>query len=190
MGLSRAIVGLLSLAGLVHAGGGCVSDELLESLATPPGRPMELDAGPPRPAPLRLRELSVRDVIDEEGLLELEVHLIDAATGALLGCTGHYQGLLTADVAGVTYLVEAHFVRPNSVRGGPGPWTEWLTHDDVKGRMIVVRVTEDDLNACPEPFGGGDDLLAESAAISGDQLLGQLTRFSFGNVTSLVIGFP
>jgi len=106
--------------------------------------------------------------------LEVELHLVDATTGADLGCTGQSQGMESVDASDVAYTVLAHFVRPD---GTP------LGMEDLAGRMIKVHAMEDDDDPCPGNYGTWDDDMGTSTAVAATQL--SSVPSTFGNVTSL-----
>lgn len=151
----------------------------------------ELPAGadrtpPPGVASLRVREILIADEQDQ-GLLEIEVHLFDEATGALLGCAGAMQGLLSVDEAGLRYQVDAHFVPPGSPFRYPTGRGEWLAAQAVQGKTLTLRVIEEDERACPSTGQVEDELLAEIRGVRGDDLQ-TLRSYSAPKVPSLILG--
>lgn len=139
---------------------------------------------------LRIKQLEVGAVTDS-GLLEVEVHLVNAATGATLGCSGMLQGLNGVDGGQIRYDVNAHFVRPGGILGYPNPRREWLTESDVQGVELRAIVVEDDLAACPTPQGTDDDLIGRSKPMRLDGLGGamQVEMESAAQVPMLVLGY-
>ena len=75
-----------------------------------------------------ITEIELANEEDSGTLLEVEVHLYDADSGAFLGCSGEADGLADVDVAGVAYLVEAFFARAPDGRNR-------LTVEDVPGHL-------------------------------------------------------
>ncbi len=136
----------------------------------------------PEPDPDRLWVDRIR-VIDESdglfGLLDIEIHLFDHATGEHLGCSS----LEPVDLADMTYELEAYFVRGK----------RRVTPADLSGHDVVIEVIEDDSDPCPSPpvFNpkdlAADDPVGTSAPIAGD-LLGTTGPLNFGKVPLLEIG--
>jgi hypothetical protein len=111
--------------------------------------------------------------------LEVEVHIVDANTGRLLGCAGDYQGLRHVNYPDVMYEVYAKFETPDG---------QTLFYSDLKYRDIEIWVIEDDLEACPGPFlPNVDDVIGISGVIDGRELRRQV-HLSFDNVVHLRIG--
>lgn len=138
---------------------------------------------------LRLQQLQLGAVTDE-GLLEAEVHLVDATTRALIGCSGALHGMLGVDDGLRPYALNAHFVRPGGIVGYPNPRGEWLTEADVRGREVRAIVLEDDLDACPTPQGASDDLIGTSKPVRLDGLGAPLTvEMESGQVQLLRLGY-
>jgi hypothetical protein len=177
----RALAPGLCAAALLS---GCIIETGDErDLPTPVVEPPAADAL------LKIRELEVTGVTDASEFLELEVHLLDAATNTFLGCSGNLQGLLGVDLSDRRYVVDAHFVKPGGVVGYPNPRDEWLTYADVRGKRLKFVVLEDDLVACPSPQNPEDDVVGVSAPVAAD-LLGDPAPVAMasGQVTRLVIG--
>jgi hypothetical protein len=111
--------------------------------------------------------------------LEVEVHIVDANTGRLLGCAGDHQGLRHVNYPDVMYEVYAEFHTPNG---------NTLYYSDLKYRDIEIWVIEDDLDPCPAPFlPNVDDVIGISGVIDGRELRRQI-RLSFDDVVHLRIG--
>lgn len=140
----------------------------------------------PGVASLRVREVLIADEQDQ-GLLEIEVHLFDESTGALLGCAGAMQGLLSVDEAGLRYQVDAHFVPPGSPFHYPTGRATWLTAQAVQGKTLTLRVIEEDAQACPSTGQLEDDLLAEIRGVRGEELQ-TMRSYSAPKVPSLMLG--
>jgi hypothetical protein len=94
--------------------------------------------------------------------LEIEVHLYDADSGKLLGCSGDANGLADVNEPHVRYRTHAEFVRPYHEH-------EILRLRHIEGRALFVRVYEDDLSRCPSPAGSADDFIGQSPVFSGDE---------------------
>ncbi len=133
---------------------------------------------PYEPHPILVKEIEVRNEY-ELGRLEVEIHITDAVTGRLLGCSGARQGLRAVDTVHVLYFVDADFVRPE---GG------LLYLEDIENREIEVWVIEDDEAECPGPFiPHEDDLIGISGPIPGYQLDGNID-LQFDDVLHLRLG--
>lgn len=150
----------------------CSSDELLQALISPPDAeapPFEA-VSPPPDTSIRIKEIQVQAEVQGEpgeGLLEIEVHIVDAGSGALLGRAGAIQGLWPVDISGVVYRVDAYFVKPGSVTGYPAPRANWISEDDVKGKSIKLMIIEDDHSPGASPGEGSlDDLVGVSRALN------------------------
>ena len=76
--------------------------------------------------------------------LEIEVHLYDADSGQLLGCSGDDNGLANVNEPDVRYRTHAEFVRPYHEH-------ETLRLRHIEDRALFVRVYEDDQSRCPSP---------------------------------------
>lgn len=98
---------------------------------------------------------------DGFGTLEVEVHLYDAATDAWLGCSGDEFGLANVAYGNTLYNVQAWFVDANS---------RPLGVDQLAGRQLRIRVTEDDLAECPTRPGSDDDEIADWEPIPASSL--------------------
>ncbi|WP_437562815.1 hypothetical protein [Sorangium sp. So ce542] len=98
------------------------------------------------------------------GGLDVEVHLRDAQSDQFLGCAGDADGMVSVINDDERFTVAARFQRANV--GGPLPFAEIADSD------ILMRVVEDDADACPAPDSGSvdtndndDDLVGVSASI-------------------------
>ena len=100
------------------------------------------------PTYVAVTEIEVANESDSGTLLEIEVHLFDARSGAFLGCSGERDGLGDVDRSGVAYLVTAFFGR------APGG-ADLLTVDELVGRDLYAVVIEDDDEPCPVPSNDG-----------------------------------
>ncbi|MCB9559795.1 MAG: hypothetical protein H6709_04885 [Kofleriaceae bacterium] len=110
-------------------------------------------------------------------LLEVEVHLFDADSGAFLGCAGQGQGLEDVDLDDVVYDVFAPLVTPAGRR---------LDAADLAGRNLRLEVIEDDQLPCLAPPGPADDPIGTLGPVTVDDLTaGEL---AFGNVLHLELG--
>lgn len=109
--------------------------------------------------------------------LEIEVHLYDADSGELLGCTGGGQGLAHVDHADTRYRAHAEFVRPYDDH-------VVLRYHHVEDRELFVRVYEDDVSRCPTPPGSEDDFVGQSPVFHGDEFRRGIVM-SFDNVAYL-----
>lgn len=114
--------------------------------------------------------------------LEVEVHLYEAGTNALLACSGDRHGLSIVDTADVRYRVRAKFYS-FLTRRTP------LYLEDIDYMDIYIQVSEDDRDECPlDPFDPRhDDLIGQSAVFRASDLYRQ-RNFSFGDVTWLRLG--
>lgn len=137
----------------------------------------------PAPTYLTITEIEIANEDDSGTLLEIEVHLYDAITGAFLGCSGELDGLENVDASGVVYHPHATFGRAAGRRGA-------LTVDELFGRDLFAVVVEDDADPCPVPTNEGsfdlvtDDLIGESPVFRGEDLDAGVA-FGFGNVVWL-----
>lgn len=111
--------------------------------------------------------------------LEVEVHLYDARSGRLLGCSGDSDGLDIVNHRHVLYRVDAHFVSPGHHHR--------LTWSEIAGRDLFVRVYEDDHDACPAPPGNLDDFIGQSPAFTADEMADGLA-LRFDDVLYLELG--
>lgn len=138
----------------------------------------------PAPTYVAITEIEITNEDDPASLLEVEVHLYDARSGAFLGCSGDADGLAPVDEADVAYLVTGYF--------GRVPSGDLLTVDDVIGRDLFAVVIEDDHEPCPMPTNEGtfdlitDDLIGESPVFRGEDL-DRGVAFGFGDVVWIVI---
>ena len=133
---------------------------------------------PYEPHPVLVKEIAVANEF-EFGRLEIEVHIVDAVTGRLLGCAGANSGLRQVDTVDVVYYVDADFMRPE---GG------LLYIEDIEDREIEIWVIEDDEAECPGPFlPDEDDIVGISRAIAGYQL-GRDIEMHFDDVLHLRLG--
>jgi len=110
--------------------------------------------------------------------LEIEVHMFDANTGELLGCSGGINGLLNVDESDVHYTVNALFTKEDY---------SFLTLAEIQDRTIFLMVIEDDLEECPGPITEADDLIGRSANLCGCDLATRQS-LSFASVVGLEIG--
>jgi hypothetical protein len=120
-----------------------------------------------------ISQINVRED-DGFGTLEVEVHLYDAATDAWLGCSGDEFGLANVANSSTLYTVQAWFVDASS---------RPLGVDQLAGRQLRVRVTEDDFAECPARPGSDDDEIADWEPISAASLPSLST--SHGDVLQL-----
>ncbi len=128
--------------------------------------------------PLHVWEIEVAGEF-ELSRLEVEVHLLDARTGRLLGCSGASQGMAPVDSNYIRYYIDADFVTPGNRR---------LFIEDIEYRDIEVWVIEDDSEPCPGPFVPGvDDVIGVSRPVPGD-IFWDSPVLRFGRVRRLVIG--
>ncbi len=111
---------------------------------------------------------------DGFGTLEVEVHLYDAVTDVWLGCSGDDFGLANVAVGNTLYNVQAWFVDASS---------RPLGVDQLAGRQLRVRVTEDDFQECPARPAQDDDEIADWEPIPAASLPSLST--SHGNVLQL-----
>ncbi|MBZ0233692.1 MAG: hypothetical protein K8M05_15300 [Deltaproteobacteria bacterium] len=116
------------------------------------------------------------NVIESDGFgtLEVEVHLYDAATDAWLGCSGDEFGLANVAMGNTLYNVQAWFVDASS---------RPLGVDQLAGRQLRIRVTEDDFAECPARPGSDDDEIADWEPIAASALPGLST--AHGDVLQL-----
>ncbi len=134
--------------------------------------------GPLQRTPLYIAEIEVTGEYDF-GRLEVEVHLVEAGSGRLLGCAGAETGLRQVDSADVFYEVYAEFIRPD---GG------LLYLEEVWHRDLEVWVVEDDEAPCPGPFlPDEDDIIGISRPLPGEDLDG-MVNLRFDHVIHLRIG--
>jgi len=112
--------------------------------------------------------------------LEVEVHLYDARTGRLLGCSGDSDGLDIVDHRRVLYRVNAHFVTPDR-------YHHRLTWDHIARRDLFVRVYEDDHDACPAPPGNLDDFIGQSPVFTDEEMAAGIA-LEFDDVLYLELG--
>ena len=112
--------------------------------------------------------------------LELELHVLDAATGALFGCAGRGTGLEHVDRSDVRQVVMAPLRTPAG---------QVLSTAELEGERVVIVVIEDDSGACPAPPGRRDDVIGRSAPVRGEAISG--TR-AFDDVVfvELITGRP
>lgn len=144
--------------------GGCLGGDEPEEELLPVVDPLPSDSH------LQLRAIQVDNETDSGNVLEVEVHVLDATTGAFLGCSGNLQGLVNVDQSNLRYNVDAHFVKPGGLVGYPAPRSEWLTRKDVEGKTLKLVVIEDDLSACPTPADPEDDVLGTSVSLAAASL--------------------
>jgi hypothetical protein len=168
----RLGAGCCAAVGLCSFAVGCGVEEGLDLIAFPGYDPVQdIEAVPPPEGVLRVTAIQVPNLDpNESGLLEMEVHLYEMGSGTFLGCSGAIHGMLTVDQPGVPYALNAYFVRPGSVSRYPAPQRAWLTHADVRGRMLKVVVVEDDDTPCPLANDGKDKVFEQLEGISGDSL--------------------
>jgi hypothetical protein len=134
-----------------------------------------------------ITQMQVLDEVDGWGLLEVEVHMMDA-NGILIGCSGDYHGLRAVDEQDVLYSgLMAHFVPPDAPPLQDAPPDMWITLADIQDKDIRLMVIEDDAEPCPTPVGEYDDIIATSELFSG-ATLATLSTLSFGDVPVLTIG--
>ena len=132
----------------------------------------------PLPSPLWISDIEVTGEY-ELSHLEVEVHLVDAVTGLLLGCAGGHSGLRNVDESDVLYSVDAEFHTPEG---------DLLYYEDIRYRVIEIWVLEDDLDPCPAPFVEGvDDIIGISPPIEGREFR-RFSDYSFGDVVYLRMG--
>lgn len=139
-----------------------------------------------------ITRMQVLDELDGWGdlgkLLEIEVHMVDASNGILIGCSGDYNGLSLVDEQSILYSgFTAHFVPPDAPPLNDAPPEMWITLADVQDKDIQLMVVEDDAEPCPTPVGVYDDVIATSEVFSG-ATLATLSTMSFGDVSVLTIG--
>ncbi|HUQ05031.1 MAG TPA: hypothetical protein VM261_21155 [Kofleriaceae bacterium] len=108
-----------------------------------------------------ISQINVRED-DGFGTLEVEVHLYDASTDQWLGCSGDEFGLANVATGDTLYNVQAWFVDANS---------RPLGVDQLAGRQLRVRVTEDDFAECPARPSSDDDEIADWEPISAASLV-------------------
>lgn len=136
----------------------------------------------PEPIPIRITEIEVSDEYDSVGKLEVEVHIFDANSGDLLGCSGNFQGLGHVDSSDHLFYTNAEFVRPDYQT------RTYLYYEDIQFRDIIIWVIEDDDNPCPgEIDHGQDDIIGISDPMDGRRL-NRFRILSFDNVVHLRIG--
>lgn len=90
------------------------------------------------------------------GLLDMEIHLYDADTGAHLGCSGQYQGMEGVDASDISYPLLAWFIDDTG---------NILPMSALTGRNLDVEVWEDDFDPCPTAAGDPDDLVGASGPV-------------------------
>jgi hypothetical protein len=138
---------------------------------------------PERPT-LSVKELTVREEVDESGLLELEVHAFDADFGRFLGCAA----ITEADYSGVRYRVASPFLKsPELPRDDRSP-SKLLVDLDLVGRNLVFVVTERDDAACNAPYQAGEDIVGISDVVPARALPPSIP-WRFDRVVSLIVGF-
>lgn len=137
-----------------------------------------VDGGGHHSNPLYITEIEVTGEYDVLRM-EVEVHLVDANTGRLLGCAGQNSGLRHVDYPDIFYEVDAEFVTPDG---------DLLYYEDIRNRDIEVWVIEDDLDPCPGPYvPHEDDIIGISRPIDGRDFR-RLIDLSFDNVVHLRMG--
>ena len=112
------------------------------------------------------------------GSMEVEVHLYDFASDALLGCAG----LADVDVGLTRYKTDRRFQlsSPSSDNA--------LRLIDVEEREVYLWVVERDLGECPEPFNNHeDDIIGRSLPFPG-VMLAENRDMSFERVVHLRLG--
>jgi hypothetical protein len=116
------------------------------------------------------------NVIEDDGIgtLEVEVHLYDSATDQWLGCSGDDFGLANVAYGNTLYNVNAYFVDANR---------RPLGVDQLAGRQLRIRVTEDDLAECPARPDTSDDEIGDRSGFAAGSLANLST--SFGDVLQL-----
>ena len=125
--------------------------------------------------------IQVSGETDGIGFLEVEVHLVDAQSGVVLGCSGQSQDMEGVDAAGVLYHPMAYFVTPSGARFEPA---------NLAGHDVVARVIEDDSQSCPGPITPDDDEIGRSPAVPGLSLSSLPTSFGRVSNFTMVIGRP
>jgi hypothetical protein len=110
--------------------------------------------------------------------LDVEVHLLDAATDAWLGCAGQLSGLEEVDDSDVRYDVLATFVNGTGAMLGIG---------DLAGRDVRFHVMEDDTLPCPSSMDlATDDIVGTSAPVAAENIAGT-GPMAFGDVVHLAV---
>jgi hypothetical protein len=134
---------------------------------------------PNAPRPIQVREIEVTNVNDFPGKLEVEVHILEAGSGTLLGCSGQNHGLEDVDSGDTLYFVDADFETPEG---------NTLFLEDVESMEIIIWVIEDDKDPCPCPhIPGEDELIGTSSPLPGSDL-SEFIELRFHRVVHLLIG--
>lgn len=123
---------------------------------------------------------------DDGNELEMEVHLFDADSGQPLGCAGRRSGLVSVNESDARYSLQARFHRATSPPQGGDGEAAWIRGADLTDRALIFVVIEDDAVACPELYGGSDDIVGVSPVISFADLASPVS-FHFDRVTALVL---
>lgn len=114
------------------------------------------------------------DFDDQDNEGEVEVHILDAQTDELIGCSGQSQGMRSVTDAGLSYgklLSDLVLTGSNSV-----------DFDEHLGRQVVVYLVDNDGTACPQAVNPSEDgVLGESAAMLWDELSGATVLMTNGN---------
>ena len=130
------------------------------------------------PTPVVISEIEVTNEFDV-GRLEVEVHIVDARSGYMIGCSGSGQGLRGVDSTDIRYYVDADFVTPEGYQ---------LFLEDFEYRDVEIWVIEDDEANCPGPYiPHADDIIGISRPFHAEEFYYTLDM-AFGNVIFLQLG--